>query len=181
MYRTAIYRSAGSLFMLGLLCLTGSLMAQSEDQIKKFNEEREAYFTEKLELTETEARAFWPLYYDYQNRRMKIHEDERNTFRYCSDNADNMEDDEVAETLEKVLALREERNELEQEYYGEKFLQALSPKKVMMLYRVEMDFRRHLIRKIRGNGEGRQGHGPGKQRRIPGGGPGPGDMLPLEY
>ena len=42
-----------------------ALKAQSQEQIDKFNEERKAYFTEKLELTDAEGKAFWPLYEDF--------------------------------------------------------------------------------------------------------------------
>ena len=63
------------LFMAGLM----PLHAQSEEQIEKFKKERVAFFTERLEFTDAEAKAFWPMYEDFSNRKMKLVEDERNT------------------------------------------------------------------------------------------------------
>ncbi len=72
------------LFFAGL----SPLMGQSEEQIEKFKKERKIYFIEKLELTDDEAKAFWPLYDDFHNRKMKLVEDERNTYSYAHKNAD---------------------------------------------------------------------------------------------
>ena len=80
--------------------------AQTEEQIEKFNEEREVYFNEKLELTESEKKAFWPLYNDFNNRKMKLMEEERNTFRYAHKNAENLSDEEIKEILARILKLQ---------------------------------------------------------------------------
>jgi len=147
-----------------LLGSSGALLAQSQDQIDKFNKERKAYFTEKLELSDAEARAFWPLYEDFQNRKMKLIEDERNTWQYAHKNADNLSDKEILETLEKGFTLKDKQQLLEREYYQEKFLDALPAKKVLKLGKVEWDFRRHLIRKLREDGKGKGGQAKGAGR-----------------
>ncbi len=165
-------RTTRNLCLTGMLILsvmTGRIHAQSDDQMEQLNQERKAYFNEQLELTGEETQVFWPLYNDFQNRKMKIVEDERNTFRYTQQNADNLSDGEIVETLEKIQRLRSELCQLEQEYYGEKLPEVLPPKKVLKLYKVEWDFRRHLINKIRGHGQGGPG-GKGKSREGRGGG-----------
>jgi len=150
--------------VLFLFTTSGTLLAQSQEQIEKFNKERKVYFTEKLELTDSEAKAFWPLYEDFQNRKMKLVEDERNTWMYAHKNADNLSDKEILETLEKGFTLKDKQQLLEREYYQEKFLDALPAKKVLKLGKVEWDFRRHLIHKLRdeGKGKGRQSKGAGR-------------------
>ena len=153
-----------------LLCFRmAPLKAQSEEQIKQFNQEREIYFTEKLELTESEAEKFWPVYNDFHYRKMKLAEEERNTFRYCYQNADNLTDKEFIEALEKIRGLKDEQHKLEQKYYHEKFPTVLPPRKVMFLYKVEWDFRSHLLRKIRGHGskEGGRRGGHSGEGRVP--------------
>jgi hypothetical protein len=133
-----------------LLCsLTGGLFAQSQEQIDKFNEERRAYFTKELELTDSECKAFFPLYEDFQNRKMKLVEDERNTWSYAYNNAENLSEEEIQETLVKAYSLKEQQLQLEKEYYQEKFLKALPAKKVLSLGKVEFDFRRYLLHKLR--------------------------------
>jgi hypothetical protein len=173
-----------------LLCgFSGTLRAQSQEQIDRFNEERKAYFTEELELTDQEGKAFWPLYEDFQNRKMKLVEDERNTWSYAHKNAENLSDKEILETLEKAYTLKDQQLELEREYYEGKFLKALPAKKVLKLGKVEWDFRRYLLRKLRDDGDGdgnrRQsgqrggsGNRSGGEEPFSGYGPVPLDPLP---
>jgi len=148
-----------------LITTSGTLVAQSQEQIEKFKEERKVYFTEELELTDMESKAFWPLYDDFHNRKMKLVEDERNTWMYAHKNADNLSEKEILETLEKGYSLKEKQLELEREYYQEKFLEALPAKKVLKLGKVEWDFRRHLLRKLREEGQSRRGQGGGSGKR----------------
>lgn len=162
------------LAVLALFSAAVPLLGQTEEQIEEFNRQREAFFTERLSLTEKEAEAFWPMYYDYFNRKMKLAEDERNTFKYSYKNAENLTQEEFVEALEKIRSLKGQQYRLEDEYYHEKFTEVLPPGKVIMLYKAEWDFRNHLLRQIRKHGEG----GPdnrGKGGR--GGGAAPGQEL----
>lgn len=165
------------LFMLALLIWSGAAFAQSEEQIKKFNQEREDYFNEKLELSESEKKAFWPVYNDFHHRKMKVIEEERNTFRYSNENAENLSDEEIKSILTRIRDYKEQVFLLEQEYYKEKFLSVLPPEKVLKLYKVEWDFRKHLVRKLKGDGHGKgqgRGAGDGKGEGAPGMPPMPG-------
>jgi len=152
------------------------LLAQSEEQIEQFKKEREAYFTERLELTESESKAFWPIYNDFFNRKMKLTEEERNAFSYAHKNAENLSDEEITEILDKIRQSKEEQLKLENEYYQNKFTRVLPPQKVLKLYKVEWDFRRHLLRKLRN-----QRKESGKQGGRGGGNSGDkeGPMVPL--
>jgi hypothetical protein len=165
---------------LVLSLVTGTVLAQTEEQIDRFNRERETFFTQELQLTDSEAKAFWPLYNDFQHRKTRIHEDEKNTHRYTLRNLENLSEEEIIETLEKIRNLETELFHLEQDYYHKKFPEVLPPKKVVKLYWVEWEFRRHLIREIRGHdGKGERGKGPGK----PGSGslaPAPLDPAPMD-
>lgn len=144
-----------------LFTTSGFLFAQTQEQIDKFNAERKSYFTEKLELTDAESKAFWPLYDDFQNRKMKLVEDERNTYQYAYKNADHLTEMEILENLEKVYTLKDKQIELESEYYQDKFLKALPAKKVLMLGKVEWDFRRYLLQQLRDREGSHRGQGGG--------------------
>lgn len=163
-------------FLLLFFAGMAPLMGQSEEQIEKFKKDRKAYFTEKLDITDEEAKDFWPLYEDFSNRKMKLVEDERNTYSYAHKNAENLSDQEILDILKKVNNLKEEQLKLEAEYYQDKFLKALPAKKVLKLGKVEWDFRRHLMRELRGQGRGDQGKrsGGGRQSGGEGGGEGGG-------
>jgi hypothetical protein len=147
--KTTITRSiASAILMLSTVWIL-PLLAQTEDQIEKFKQEREVYFNEKLELTDAEIKAFWPIYNDFFNRKMKLAEDERNTFEYAFKNASNLSDQEINTNLKKIRDLKEQQIQLENQYYQDKFPRVLPPKKVLKLYNVEWEFRRHLLRKLR--------------------------------
>jgi hypothetical protein len=165
-------------FLLLFIAGLAPLMGQSEEQIEKFKKERKTYFTEKLELTDEEAKAFWPLYDDFSNRKMKMVKDERNTYSYGHKNAENLSDQEILDILKKVNKLKEDQLKLEAEYYQDKFLKALPAQKVLKLGKVEWDFRRHLMHELRGQSRGDQGKKGGGKGGSKGGGQGPSAMPP---
>jgi len=68
---------------------------------------------------------------------------------------------EILENLEKVYSLKGKQIDLESEYYQDKFLKALPAKKVLMLGKVEWDFRRYLLQQLRNRDEGHRGQGGG--------------------
>lgn len=174
--KKVISQKLSIILSLPLFLVSSLSFAQSEEQIKKFNKEREAYFNEKLDLSASEKEAFWPVYNDFSKRKMKVLEEERNTFKYSNENADNLSDEEINNILANILKYKKEVFDLEQQYYKNKFPKVLPPEKVLRLYRVEWDFRRHLVGRLRGSG-----HGKGKGRGAGSGapeGPGPGPEAP---
>lgn len=173
--KKAISGKLTGILALALMIWSGAVFAQSDQQIKKFNEERKSYFNDKLELTASEKEAFWPVYKDFTHRKMKVLEEERNTFKYSNENADNLSDEEINEILARILDYKKQVFQLEQEYYKDKFPVVLPPEKVLKLYKVEWDFRRHLVKKLRGDGSGKGGgRGSGGSGGGQGGGSGSG-------
>jgi len=154
------------LVSLALLVVSATVNGQSEEQIKQFNEDREAYFNKNLDLSDSEKEAFWPVFNDFSQRKLKVMEEERNTFRYSHEYAGNLSDEEIIEILARILDNKEKIFKLEQEYYKNKFPKVLPPEKVLKLYKVEWDFRKHLVRRLRGEGKGgKPGGGKGQGRR----------------
>jgi len=165
-----------AVFFLATVFGLGSLMAQTQEQIDQFNQERKAYFTEKLELTDAESRAFWPLYEDFANRKMKLVEDERNAYAYAHKNAGHLSDKEVRETLATTFRLKEEQLALEKDFYQNKFMTVLPAQKVMKLGKVEWDFRRYLMKKLREQRNDRDGRSSSNRSGGSKGGPEPAGM-----
>jgi len=167
--KTTMTRILASVLMLASTAGMLKLLAQTDEQVEQFNKAREDFFNEKLELTDAEKKAFWPIYNDFNNRKMKLAEDERNTFMYAIKNANNLTDEEINANLKKIRDLKEQQVQLENQYYQDKFPKALPPKKVLKLYGVEWEFRRHLLRKLREQGpqEGNRGGGRGAGNELP--------------
>ena len=69
-----------------ILSIGTTAFSQQRGHMEKFKEEKTKYFNEKLELSEMEAKKFWPIYEDLMNRNMKINEEERTLIQYYSIN-----------------------------------------------------------------------------------------------
>jgi hypothetical protein len=153
-------------FALSALMLFSSapLMAQpgknkSKAQKKeKINELRKKYFNEKLSLSDTEQKGFWPLYTEYKQKEKAL----RDTFRnkYKPNDVIFMDDKQAEEFLNATIKLNDDQNSLFKEYIN-KFKKVMTVKKVAMLPLVEREFKREILKKAR---EHRQGsHGPGPE------------------
>ena len=102
------------LFTLVILLANSSVsFGQTEEQKAKFKEEQITFFTNELQLTDAESEKFWPLYDDFNNRKMKIAEEEKSILSYFHNNSDNMSESEISESLSKILDISKRRHNLE--------------------------------------------------------------------
>lgn len=93
-----------------------------------------AFITEKLQLTSSEAKQFWPVYNSYEKEIQEL----RNSGR----------GGDVLENEEKLLAIRKK--------YKPSFEKILGPTKMNQLFQVEKDFRNLLIKRLK-NRQGKSG------------------------
>lgn len=148
------------LLMLIMISMGSGLLinAQPGDQQGKFHEEKVNFFNEKLNLSDEEAKLFWPIHEDFHNRNMKINEDERSLLNYFTCNSEAMSDKEVDETITKFMDLQKKRGELMSQYHN-KFVEVIGKKKTMKMYSLDREFRMYILKKFRSGGEGREGRG----------------------
>lgn len=126
-----------------------SLFAQEPgDPRKRIHEEKVAFFNKRLKLSKDEANKFWPVYNDFQSRKNKIANEKRNLMRYYSENATNMSDKEITETLNKYIAFEKQETEL-LVTYNEKFRAILPDEKVLKIYVTEVQFKDYLLKQLR--------------------------------
>jgi hypothetical protein len=117
--------------------------------------EKIAFFTRTLELNSREAREFWPVYDDFQNRRNELIRERHQLSRSFAVNYDNMTAREAGEAADQYINLQVRETDLAVEFH-EKFKKVLPPGKVMRFYQAENEFRMQLLRRIRG-GRGQAG------------------------
>jgi len=133
-------------FMLFISCI----IAQTSDSKKdKIDALRVAFISKKVNLTEQEARAFWPLYNEMNDK----YESVRKTFRLrynANTNFNFVTDKDAEDYLNAELNLRQKEFEIYKEYY-DKFRKVLSVKKVATLRRAEEDFKKEIIKSIKEN------------------------------
>ncbi len=144
-----------------VLSLSTSLMAQKPGQAdpgpkpgpkrearkEKVEALRIAYITKELDLTETEAQVFWPVYNEYQKKQ----EDSRKEFKqkYNKQTDYNFATDKEAEDyITADIQHKMQEAELLKTYY-EKIKKVLPVKKVAKLRRAEESFRQEMLKQLK--------------------------------
>lgn len=141
-------------FILIILLLFASNLSFSQDcprykeNREKIESEKVAFLTDKLDLTVKEAQDFWPTYNEFQKKREKIFIERRKIHKSLIKDVDTMSDKEIIEFITKVNDLKLKEVKLEKEY-SDKFLKILPAKKVIMLQKYEMEFKRTLLHKLK--------------------------------
>lgn len=137
-----------------LLAISFSTFAWDQPQDKfdydKFKAEKVAYFTAALNLTPKEAEVFWPVYNEFESKKWELSKQRRELDNSLIGGVAEMNDKEYTDLSRKIVQLFIDDNQLVKEY-NERFLKILPPKKVVMLYVTEMNFRNQLLRKYRGD------------------------------
>jgi hypothetical protein len=112
----------------------------SKETRERIEAQRVAYITQQLDLTPDEAAKFWPIYNEYKDALKDMRDDfERPDF-------ESMTDDEANALIEKHLKQEEHKLALKRTLLT-KLSKVVSPTKVVMLQKVEMEFNRELLRK----------------------------------
>ncbi len=133
-----------------LFCIAvSSVFAQPGSKRDKIDALRVTFINEKVNFTTQENQLFWPLYNEYDDKL----DNARKSFRkqYIKDKDYSSATDKEAEAyLNAELALKQKEYELYKEYF-EKFKKILPIKKVALLRRAEEEFKKELIKNIKGN------------------------------
>ena len=136
--------------VLFLFCFVALIsVAQPGTKRDKIEALRVNYINQKVNFTAQEAQLFWPLYNEYSDK-LEVN---RKTFRQQYGKHAKVEfitDKDAENYLNAELTMRQKEYELYKEYY-EKFKKVLPVKKVALLRRAEEEFRRELIKNIKGN------------------------------
>ncbi len=122
--------------------------------------ERVAFITRYLELTSEEAKKFWPVYNDFQERKNNLVQERQSVSTYFSMNYDNLSEEEAVNLADQYINLQAKESNLTTEFH-DKFKEVLPLKKVMQLYQAENAFRMQLLRRLR-RGQGRDPGLPGR-------------------
>lgn len=136
-------------FMLFVLLMPANVIAQNP-AMEKLNAYKIAFFTRRLNLTPQEAEKFWPVYNEYQNKRMQIQTERARVNRDVNQNELNMSEKEMIEIADKLISMEVDEAMLAQEYH-KRFKEVLTPQKVIRLYQAENQYRLQLLNELREN------------------------------
>jgi len=122
------------------------------EEKNKIEAKKAAFLTTRLELSVEEAQMFWPVYNEMYKKLDKFR-DIRRQMESNQIDIDKTDDDQLLELMNKRIEGREAEVKLEKEYHI-KFLEILSTKQVAKLYKSEMEFKRELLRQLKGSRNG---------------------------
>lgn len=131
--------------ILPIMVLFISLNAFSQSKRDKIKALKVAFITERLELTESEAQKFWPIYNAYDDITSKIkHQDLRKMHREIKDNANTLSEERAAELLSQIETAQNKLHD-EEVKLNNKLKHIISAKKIIMLKIAEEDFKKKLF------------------------------------
>ena len=153
--------------MILLMMFVGlNISALAQEKVEQL---KIAYFTKELNLTTSEAEKFWPIYKEMEGKIKEIRKNRRKIAKNLHQNGDSLAVDVVKKNTIAIFDSEIAEINVKKEYYN-KIGDAISFKKASKVYKVEMEFRKKLLQKLkeeRGNGGG-----PGGNRPPRPGGPG---------
>ncbi|MBC7125062.1 hypothetical protein [Tenuifilum osseticum] len=129
------------------IALGAKAFSQTDDTEKALKAEKVAFLTKKLDLTQDEAKKFWPLYDEYWKKKNKILNDRRKLADDFIQNINNITDKEAVDYANRYVESQKRESDLIAEY-NKLLLQILPPKKVMLLYQSNYEFKNYLLQKV---------------------------------
>jgi hypothetical protein len=125
------------------------------EMFEKIKAEKISFFTSKLDLTPSEAQAFWPVYNEFEKKRFDIMREKHKFERMPDEEFAKLNEAELEKMTNSYIQSFEAEAQLLKDY-NKQFLKILPKKKVLMMYRTENEFRSHLIKDFRRNNNGKR-------------------------
>ena len=128
------------LLMLVFCLIPAALLAQTNDQMQLTREavkaNKKLIVSKNMQLTEDEAKNFWPVYEEYQQDLRKLNEITGETIKDYAENYNSLSDEKAKSLLDQIISIDEDRLKLQRSYVP-KFSKVLPAKKVTRYYQVE--------------------------------------------
>ncbi len=130
-------------FFVCIFTLSG--FAQNQDRRDRIKSLKIAFITEKLNLTQTEAQQFWPIYNAFEDANAQLRKETR--MERADFNIDNLTDAEANNILDSMLNSETEKLELRKKFL--KDLKTVLPaKKIILLKLTEDQFNRRMLQEM---------------------------------
>ena len=140
-----------NIILILLLTLSISVFSQDKERYARIKALKIAFITEKLDLTESEAQKFWPIYNDFEGEYQKLRRDSSGKFRDVD--FDAMSEEDAKKHLENMLESDTKRFQLKQQFAND-LLKVLPAKKVVLLKATEDAFNKRMMEQFKKRREG---------------------------
>ncbi|GAB5558203.1 MAG: hypothetical protein SchgKO_24160 [Schleiferiaceae bacterium] len=129
-----------------------------EKKKEKVEAMRVAFITSEANITADEAQAFWPIYNELSEKMHKLEKEDRKARKKMHEGKADMSESELENEIQAHFRRDLQRAKLRKEYH-EKLKQVLSIEKLADVYDAEFEFRRKLMKELRGRDGERGGRG----------------------
>jgi ribosome-binding ATPase YchF (GTP1/OBG family) len=111
--------------------------------------QKAAYLTANMNISENQAKAFWPIYNAFEEEMTLLRKEKRSMYKGGKKATDlsELSDKELNDLVNQRFDFDERELKIKRDYH-EKFLKVLSIQQVAALYQAEIDFRRKVIQKV---------------------------------
>lgn len=139
-----------SLIVVTLLAANAQEKQGPQDGRRRFSPEQfqakqRSYIVEKAKLTQEEADAFFPLFFELQEEKFRIEHEARS--KVIKERGQQLTDEQCKELLMNSADARIKIAELEKEYIA-KYLKVVSAKKLLDIQRAERSFQNYMLKSL---------------------------------
>ena len=127
-----------------LFCIATFAQKKSPNTEAQFRAKKQAYMVKKAELTPEESEKFFPLYFEFLDKKKQINQEAWKEVRKKG-NEFELTEAEYEKITEQFFDNQETIAKLEKEYI-KKYREFLSAKKVYMIYYAEQKFSRNMLK-----------------------------------
>lgn len=139
------------LLLILTLTFTLSTFAQDRGNGDRIKALKIAFITEQLQLTETEAQQFWPIYNKFEAEHLKLR---KNELEYLRDvDFESLSETEAQTLLMKQFETDEKKYQLKKQFITD-LTNVLPAKKILTLKASEEAFKRRMMDRLKKHREG---------------------------
>ena len=131
------------LLMACFFCIPTFAEKRNQDNETEFRSKQQTYMAKKAELTQEESEKFFPLYFEFQDKKKEINKEAWKVAK--EGRKPETTEKEYEEIIDKFFDNQETIAKLEKEYI-KKYRKILSAKKVYMVYWAERKFTRNMLK-----------------------------------
>lgn len=141
--KTTTYFGISLIIFLG--CFSQLVFGQEGEKIKSL---RIATYTDVLKLSPQEAKLFWPVFEEYQTKTNDLKRSEKKELNQAAKNFNLLTDTEASSLLDKMMDYEQKQVDLKKQYI-EEFKKIMPVKKVLLMKKAELQFKKALLEKIK--------------------------------
>ncbi len=145
------------ILLILILIISISAFSQDKERYERIKALKIAFITERLELTESEAQKFWPIYNEFETKNQSLRREMIGNFR--NSDFDSMSEQEAKKHLENMMAKDTKKYELKQQFVND-LLKILPAKKIILLKATEDAFNRRMMEQFKKRREGQRKNNP---------------------